>query len=276
MLTLWRRHLAACPHRDKGRDYEKCNCPIWCDGDIEGGPRIRKSMKLRDWARAVRKRDRMEDPQYGLRRCLQPGCDAQVEAGRCDGHKRGIDQAIGAYHDAHQDVGEGTKHQRKRSLSLLGDFLKGRGLKTVDQIDLDALNTFRSAREVSARTWVKELGNIRHFLKFCLDNDWMLRNWALKVSMPRNLKPATREPYAPAEIARMVAACDQIGRGPYERLRARAMLLLLRYTALRISDVATLGRDRIRNGEIFLRTTKNGKAVKLPVPPAARRNRRRG
>jgi integrase len=44
------------------------------------------------------------------------------------------------------------------------------------------------------------------------------------------------------------------------------MVLLLRYTALRISDVATLERDRVRGGEIFVRTTKNGKPVRLPVP----------
>jgi integrase len=52
---------------------------------------------------------------------------------------------------------------------------------------------------------------------------------------------------------------------PYERLRARAMVLLLRYTGLRISDVATLEKSCIRFGEILVRTTKNGKPVKLPL-----------
>jgi len=85
--------------------------------------------------------------------------------------------------------------------------------------------------------------------------------------MPKNLKPADREPYEPQEVARIIAACDQMGRGAYERLRARAMILVLRYTALRISDVATLERDRIRDGQIFLRTAKNGKPVRLPVHP---------
>ena len=56
--------------------------------------------------------------------------------------------------------------------------------------------------------------------------------------MPKNLKPATREPYEPNEIMRIIAACDQIGRGTYERLSTRAMVLVLRYTALRISDIA--------------------------------------
>ena len=82
---------------------------------------------------------------------------------------------------------------------------------------------------------------------------------------PKNLKPADRGPYTPNEITKIIAACDGIGQAPYERLRPRAMILALRYTALRISDVATLERDRIRGGEIFVRTTKNGKVVKLPV-----------
>ncbi len=43
------------------------------------------------------------------------------------------------------------------------------------------------------------------------------------------------------------------------------MVLVLRYTALRISDVALLRKDRIRVGRIYLRTTKNGKPVFLKV-----------
>lgn len=45
------------------------------------------------------------------------------------------------------------------------------------------------------------------------------------------------------------------------------MILLLRYTGLRISDVATLEKARVNDGEILVRTTKNGKPVRLPVHP---------
>lgn len=37
--------------------------------------------------------------------------------------------------------------------------------------------------------------------------------------MPKGLAPAKREPYEPNEIVRIIAACDQIGRGAYERSR---------------------------------------------------------
>ncbi len=68
------------------------------------------------------------------------------------------------------------------------------------------------------------------------------------------------------EIARILGACAFIGRADYERRRARAMVLLLYHTALRISDVATLARDRVRDGQIFVRTLKTGGMVYLPVP----------
>jgi len=66
----------------------------------------------------------------------------------------------------------------------------------------------------------------------------------------------------------MIGACDYIGRASYERLRARALVLLIRYTGLRISDAATLAKDRIQNGQIFLHTKKTGGLVFLPVPKA--------
>lgn len=274
MLTLWRRHTKDCPHYDKdskkaaagfGRSYTKCVCPIWCDGTF-GGRRRRESLDTRDWARAGRKLAALEDPSYGLRSCAQPGCFEMVDGGRCKRHLRTVKAAVVAFHDAHQDVAESTKRNYKRELRLLEDFIAVRGISSIDQIDLATLNAFRTSRVISARTWVKELSTIRSFFRYCFDNEWIFRNWADKVQMPKNLKPAEREPYQPAEVARIIAACDQIGRASYERLRARAMVLLLRYTALRISDVSTLERDRVRDGEIFVRTTKNGKLVRLPVP----------
>jgi integrase len=81
------------------------------------------------------------------------------------------------------------------------------------------------------------------------------------------VKPRENEPYSPSELAAIGAACDIFGRHSYERLRARAMILLLRYTALRVSDVALFRRDRIGNRRVYLRTAKNGKPVFLPVKP---------
>ncbi len=70
--------------------------------------------------------------------------------------------------------------------------------------------------------------------------------------MPRGLKPNEVAPYTLAEEARILAACDSIGGGKcnrsgatYEQLRARAMALLLRSSALRVSDLATFAKETV-------------------------------
>jgi integrase len=94
----------------------------------------------------------------------------------------------------------------------------------------------------------------------------MTSNPAKEVKPP-TIKPKPKSPYRQEEVLRIIAACDRLGRDAYERARARAMVLLLRYTGLRVSDVATLARDRVRNGRVYLRTMKNGKPIFLPLPP---------
>ena len=73
-------------------------------------------------------------------------------------------------------------------------------------------------------------------------------------------------PYTAAEVEKMLEASALIGKTAYERLRARAMVLLLRHTALRISDVALLERTRIDDGMILLHTHKTGATIRLPIP----------
>ena len=265
MFRLFRRHLKACPN--SSREDSKCSCPVWVDYFDDHGKRIRKTMNTRSWATATRDLARLEDPNYGRVPCAQPGCSEKVDRGRCARHLREVSNAIESFHDVHQDVAEETKRSRRRALRYFQAYLGSRDVKTVDQIDLEIVNAYRSTRSIQASTWSRELEMIRYFLRFCVDSEWILRNPAEKVKMPKNVKLAERKPYTPNEIVRIVAACDVIGRRPYERLRAHAMVLLLRYTGLRISDVATLERRRIRDGEILLRTAKNGKPVKLPVHP---------
>src|SRR6516164_5044248 len=85
------------------------------------------------------------------------------------------------------------------------------------------------------------------------------------MKMPPDPKPKPRDPYTRAEIIKIIAACDTFGKRPYERLRAKAMILLMRYYALRVSDVATLRRDRIQGDQILLHAVKNGATLWLPL-----------
>ena len=73
-------------------------------------------------------------------------------------------------------------------------------------------------------------------------------------------------PYTKEEVAAILSACEEIGQEPYERLRAKAILLVMRHTGLRISDVLMLRKDQVRNGVVQLFTKKTGGHLLLPVP----------
>jgi len=115
------------------------------------------------------------------------------------------------------------------------------------------------------------------FFAYCVRHKWIVSNPAKDLEAPRHLKPNEIVPYTAVEEARILAACEQIGPhhqsgAGYERLRARAMVLLLRHTALRISDVATFAKDAVswhaegNTWRVRLRTQKSGEPVYLPIP----------
>lgn len=139
---------------------------------------------------------------------------------------------------------------------------------------VDVLDAFRASRGLSLIAGAKELELLRQFFKFCLVRHWVRENPAAQIKGPRNIQPNEVEPYTPAEVESMIIACDRFGRSDYERLRARAMVLTMRYTGLRIGDVAMLAKERIsRDGgrwRVFLHTEKTGKPVFLPIPDELR------
>jgi integrase len=268
MLSLYRRHIKKCPHRREGREHSKCSCPIWCDGELNG-ERCRKTLKTRDWQRALRLAERLERPnaeRTDLVPCAQPGCNHRVERGRCQEHRRGLAEAIEAFHAASPDMAHGSMEGYRRILRLFLAHASSQHA-TVDAITPDVINTYRAGRPIVPITWRKELQILHRFFAFCLRRKWISENPTNDVPAPRNIKPTDKDPYTRDDIVKILAATEAIGNEPYERLRARALVLMLRYTALRIGDVATLAKDRIRAGEIYLRTTKAGKVVKLPVHP---------
>lgn len=128
-------------------------------------------------------------------------------------------------------------------------------------------------------TWKVELQALRTFFEYFVSRKWIPSNPAREMKAPRNIKPNEVVPYTLREEAEILAACDQIGgtkyrrnRAPYERIRARAMVMLLRHTALRVSDVCTLKKDAVSWDEekatwrVFLHTQKTGEPVFLPIP----------
>jgi site-specific recombinase XerD len=245
MLSLYRRHTENCPHKDKGQGHIKCNCPIWCYGQGDDGKQVRESLKTRDWARAGRRVAKRESPDAPR---FKP-----------------VAEAVAAFERHIQSLEPSTQRVYNNRLRHLTAYCNRAKLEDVAEVTVDQLDAFRASRGLARITAQKELETLRQFFSFCRDRDWIKDNPARRIKSAKNIKPAEVVPYTAEEIARILGACDFIGHSDYERRRARGMVLLLHHTALRISDVATLARDRVRDGRIFVRTLKTGGMVYLPV-----------
>lgn len=115
-------------------------------------------------------------------------------------------------------------------------------------------------------TWLKEIEVLRQFFSFCVKRTWCEDNPASDIERPKLKEQNRVVPYTLDEVNKIIAACDKIGLYPYERLRARAMVLLMRFAGLRISDVVTLSREHTRKPPYLEKhAVKNNKLIKVEL-----------
>ena len=128
----------------------------------------------------------------------------------------------------------------------------------------------RIERDNQSHYFSSLLERLRNFFGFGLDAGWIGKNPATAVRPPKITQSPTL-PFEPEEFERILSACDSYStKGVHRegnRIRLKAMILLLRYSGLRIRDAATLERSRIKHAKLFLYTQKTGTPVWLPLPP---------
>ena len=245
MIRLVRRHTMTCKHREKGDTFLNCRCPIWARGSENGKP-VRKSMKTCDMERAGARLRAMGDDLFTDRKSIPEACRLFMAA---------------------QDVAEGTRRNNQRVMDSLQAFCEESGVRYVHLVKVEHVDGYRQTRQIAVSTWGKELEILRHFFRFCADRDWTKSNPATKVKTPKIPKTKITI-YTSSDVIAILGACDRLGRGAYERIRARAMILLMRFCGLSVVDVATLRRDEIQDGFLDLARYKTDEPVRLPLPPA--------
>lgn len=256
MLDLYRRHTPDCKHAKDGRTWNRCKCPIWAAGDIEGAP-LRQSTRTRDWSRAakrIQEWERAKDkPRYSPK----------------------VDKAIDVYlaDCAARNLAPNTIASYKIILSHLAKFAGAAA--RVDEIDLDKLTEFRGIRKIEPSTGVKELTAVRAFCGFCVLRKWLSENYA-KLVRPPKVDRCPTLPFERAEIAKILEACGRITTDnpalvETVRDRARAAILTLMYSGLRISDLTKLERSTVdlQSGKMFLRVMKTHERLGMTLHASA-------
>jgi integrase len=111
----------------------------------------------------------------------------------------------------------------------------------------------------------KKLEATRAFFRFCNVSGWISTNPAAALKPGKTTDPQI--PITKPEFDKILKACNSY---PNKRnaVRLRAVVLVMRYTGLRIRDVVTLRKDSIQNGRVFLRAAKTGTDVFCPLPPS--------
>jgi integrase len=254
MLTIYRRHTRTCAHRSEGRKYRRCRCPIWTDGFI-GRDEIRRSLDTRDWEKA---QGIIREWEAEGERTPEPEKDEPTTIGEAwtrfvaDSKARGLrEPTIRKY--------EHLKRQMER-------FGQDQGLRYIAEFNVDNLTTFRVTWPNQNLSALKKLELLRTFFRFCDDRNWISGNPARKIKNPKITDRPTM-PFAREEQLEILRALESFKHSPSRReRRLRALILLLRYSGLRISDAVTLSRDRINAGKLFLYTSKAGTPVFCPLP----------
>lgn len=243
-MFAYRRHLPTCRYSTAGRrENHRCQCPVWCDGLLKGR-RFNRSLRTADWTVAQSKLHGLERGEVPLDKPLSESISEWLKA---------------------LTVEPSTKEKYTRAIEFFAAHLKRRGVAFLATLAVEDIDAWRTERKVARGTMARELQTIRLFLNFAEGRNWIKWNPAKRVKIPQG-KQTQVQPFTAEEYANILKASMRIGRGPYERLRARTLVMLLRYTALRLGDALKLSKDRIQGLEMVLYTEKAGTPVWLPIP----------
>jgi integrase len=169
--------------------------------------------------------------------------------------------------ERHAHLETETVRKYRRHTNEVGEFLAMSGITHCDQFRLELFDRFLVARQAETWTWAKKLELLKQFLRFCMRRQWCPEFDLAGLKAPRLEEANDVVPYTPDEVIRIIAACDRIGKTSYERTRARAMVLLMRYAGLRVSDVVTLETAHVRENRLEKRAKKNRKWIRVKLPP---------
>lgn len=245
VLVIYRRHNPAKCKFSSRSDF-RCKCPIWVYG-TKDNVEIRESLKMRDWARAqdlVRQWDvEGQRPKQQTRTTIEQWRDQFLQ----DAEARSLSR--------------GTIRLYKLLFRELIAFSTNRGYQFADKLDLTALTDFRSGWKISGLTASKKLERLRGVYKFALQRKMVQENHALALVAPK-LKQNPTLPFSKEDMVKILKAADS----PDVDRRVKAFILTMRYSGLRISDVATLAVDSLKGNRLKLYQAKTGEPVSVLLP----------
>ncbi|MDP9050549.1 MAG: site-specific integrase [Acidobacteriota bacterium] len=145
------------------------------------------------------------------------------------------------------------------------------GDRPVKSVTTDDIRAMRETWKLAPITSQKRMEMVRKFFTFCVDSDWIVKNPAKGVETAAVIHDPTL-PFTELEMEKILWAADSI-REAHPRIpektpkKLKALILLMRYSGVRISDAVMFKRNYIRDDNLFLRQEKTKQNVWVPLPP---------
>ena len=137
-------------------------------------------------------------------------------------------------------------------------------------IDFALLTRFRATWKENNLAALNKLGRLKTFFRFCRDNGWSSENPADRLKNPR-VSQAPTLPFTQDEMFALLRSLSEnielaADSAKNNARRLRALVLLLRYSGLRIGDAVGCSVERLADGKLRLYTAKTGQHVHCPLP----------
>ncbi len=241
MLVIFRRHLKNCEHFSDGRKWRRCRCPIHVEGSV-GHESVRQALNLTSWEAA---QQWVRDKEAGG--TLHTPASVTLE----EAVEKFFEDAPG------RKLKPATIKKYRVVLIQLRVYANQRGVSLLKHVSVDFVRGFRTSWADGAISGAKKLERLRAFFRWCILSKWMSENPAAGVHSPV-VEIVPTLPFEPKEVAAvLVHAKDP---------RWHALILLLRWSGLRIGDAMKLTGDDLNGDRLFVRTEKTGVRVYVPLP----------
>jgi integrase/recombinase XerD len=132
------------------------------------------------------------------------------------------------------------------------------------------MDQFRATWADGALSSSKKLERLRAFFRFAQKREWIVQSPAADLESPKVASRPTM-PFTQGEMSRIIEATDLYAKnaavnGVQNAKRIRALVLVLRYSGMRISDVVSLEVERLNGNRLFLYTQKTDVPVYTILP----------
>jgi integrase len=153
---------------------------------------------------------------------------------------------------------------------VVAELTQAFGDRPVKSITTDDIRRLRELWKFAPVTMQKRMEMVRKFFSFCLESDWIDKSPAKSVETPP-VKYDPTLPFTEDEMEKILWAADSI-RVAHPRMpvgnekKLKALILLMRYSGIRISDAVMFKRSLLAKGMLFLRQEKTKQPVLVPLP----------